>query len=127
MSQSRMTIEQYIQITDWLRENKDRIGTMESTQLEVASLVTGALGFTVPLSSIQKCAKIVGIKWAKSPPPLPPVPVDHEAIVILIGAIEGLYIETSKTVPDNLANLHSRYVKEVIPEPKEPELDKKQI
>ena len=54
-------------------------------------------------------------KWANSPPPPPIVPIDHEAIVILIGAISGLYIETGKTIPDNLANLNSRYVKEIEP------------
>jgi len=109
-----MTVEQYIQITDWLKLNKNRVEKMGSTQLEAAAMVGNELGFAVPLSSIQRCAKMANIIWSNSPPKPPPVPIDREAIIILIGALSGLYIEEGKTVPDNLANLQSRYVKEDI-------------
>lgn len=105
----RITLEQYVKIIEWLKENRDRILRDELTQLSVAQQATLSLQFAVPLTSIQKCAKIAKIKWAKSPPKPPPVPLDHEAIVILIGAIHGLYVETSGTVPENLENLKSTY------------------
>ena len=57
------------------------------------------------------CVKIAKVKWAKSPAPPPPVPIEQEAIVILIGAISGLYVETGRTVPAELANLQSTYVR----------------
>ncbi len=120
----RISIEQYDKLTTWLRANKEQIEAGQLTQLTTAARAGGELGFKVPLSSIQRCAKMAKIEWVNSPPKPPPVPLDHEAIVILIGALCGIYIETGKTVPDNLANLQSRYVKEDIPEPKEPELDK---
>lgn len=107
-----MSVEQYIAINDWMRSNVTRIEDTQCTQGEVASLATTALGYAVPLSSIQKCAKIIGIKWAKSPPKPPPVPIEREAIVILIAAVAGLYIETGKTVPDALANLKSAFARE---------------
>ena len=112
MKVQRMTVEQYIQVTDWLKMQKSVIEDQKSTQLEVAARASSVLGHKIPLSSIQRCAKMAKIEWANSPPKPPPVPIDHEAIVILIGAIAGLYIETGKTVPDNLANLQTRYVKE---------------
>lgn len=120
MKVKRMTVEQYIQINDWLKLNKDRIEKTEYSQLEAAAIAGKELGFDVPLSSIQRCAKMANIVWANSPPKLPPVPIDREAIIILIGALSGLYIEEGKTVPDNLANLQSRYVKENIVEPPTP-------
>ena len=112
MKIQRMTIEQYDKLTTWLRMNKDIIENQKSTQLEAAAKASSALGFKVPLSSIQRCAKMADIEWANAKPEPPPVPIGHEAIVILIGAISGLYIESGKTIPDNLANLNSRYVKE---------------
>jgi len=108
----RMTYEQYADVTDWCKDNKDRIERMKLTQLQAAQEATLALGFVVPLSSMQRCAKRIKIEWANSPPKPPEPPIEHEAIVILIGAIEGLYIETGKTVPDDLANLHSVYVRD---------------
>jgi len=108
----RMTYEQYVDVTDWCKDNKERIERLGWTQLQAAQEATIALGFAVPLSSMQRCAKKVKIKWANSPPKSPEVPIDHEAIVILIGAIAGLYVETGKTIPDNLANLQSSYVRE---------------
>ncbi len=120
MKVKRMTVEQYIQVADWLKLNKDRVEKMRYTQFEVAAIAGGELGFDVPLSSIQRCAKITNITWANSPPKPPPVPIDREAIIILIGAVAGLYIEEGKTVPDNLANLQSQYVKEGITEPATP-------
>ena len=126
MAQTRMSIEQYDEINCWLRNNKDRIERIECTQLEAAAMCGGELGFRVPLRTIQRCAKIAKIEWALSPSKLPPVPLDHEAIVILIGSLAGLYIEEGKTVPDALANLQSRYVKEKVDyfDVKPPEFDK---
>ena len=113
MPKQRMTVEQYVEVTDWLKNNKYRIESQtECTQLEAAALVAAELGYAVPLTTIQRCAKIAKIKWAKSPAPPPPVPIEHEAIVILIGALSGLYIETGRTIPDELANLQSTYVRD---------------
>lgn len=109
--QQRVTISQYVEITDWLRSNKERLGRLGSSQLDTADLASQELGYRIPRSTIKKCAAIAGVQWPRSPTKPPPVPLDHEAIIILIGAIEGLYIETGKTVPDDLANLHSTYVK----------------
>ncbi|GAJ04105.1 unnamed protein product, partial [marine sediment metagenome] len=100
MKLKRMTIERYIQITDWLKLNKDRIEKGGCTQLEAVAMAEKELGYEVPLSSIQRCAKMADIAWANSPPKPPPVPIDREAIIILIGALSGLYIEEGKTVPD---------------------------
>lgn len=108
----RLTVEQYIQITDWLKENKHRIHSSVSTQLEICEESGQALGFKVPITSIQRCGKIAGIKWPKSPPKPPPVPIEREAIIILIGAIAGLYVETGRTMPESLANLKTAYVQE---------------
>lgn len=110
--QIRITVEKYVEITDWLKENKNKIEVTENTQSEAAAIAEAALGYAVPLTTIQRCAKIAKVKWAKSPNPPLPVPLDHEAIVILIGAIAGLYIETGRTVPAELANLQSTYVRE---------------
>lgn len=110
----RITLEQYVQIIDWLKENKHRILRDELMQLPTAQEATVALGFAVPITSIQKCARIAKIKWAKSPAPPPPVPIDREAIIILIGAISGLYVETGRTIPANLENLKSAYVREPV-------------
>ena len=108
----RMTYEQYVDVTDWCKDNKDRIERMKLTQLQAAQEATLALGFAVPLSSMQRCAKRVKIEWANSPPKPPEPPIEHEAIVILMGAIAGLYIETDRTIPDNLANLQTAYARE---------------
>jgi len=108
----RLSIEEYVEITDWLKVNKHRIESTENTQLEAAAIAGSELGYIVPLTTIQRCAKIAKVKWAKSPAPPLPVPLEHEAIVILIGAIAGLYIETNRTVPAELANLQSNYVRD---------------
>ena len=112
VKQQRITMEQYVKITDGCRENKHRVEREELTQLEATQLVTDELGFGVPITTIQRCAKIAKIQWAKSPATPLPVPLDHEAIVILMGAIAGLYIETGRTIPDDLANLQSTYARE---------------
>ncbi len=109
--QNRVTIEQYVELVDYLKVRKSIIETAGDTQLEAAAVAEQVLGYPVPLTTIQRCAKIAGVKWAKSPAPSPPVPLDHEAIVILIGAIAGLYVETGRTIPENLANLQSMYVR----------------
>lgn len=110
--QNRITVEQYVEIVDYLKVNKCRIEAAENTQLEAAAIAEADLGYVVPLTTIQRCAKIAGVRWAKSPALPPPVPLDHEAIVILIGAIAGLYIETGRTIPENLANLQSTYARQ---------------
>lgn len=117
----RITLEQYVKIIEWLKENKHRILREELTQLPTAQEATLALGFAVPITSIQKCGKIAKIKWAKSPTPPPPVPLEREAIIILIGSIAGLYVETGKTVPTELANLQTVYVREQVEEVEEDE------
>lgn len=109
--QQRISVEKYVEITDWLRTNKQRIQVAENTQAEAAAIAESELGFGVPITTIQRCAKIAGVKWAKSPAPPPPVPLEREAIIILMGAIAGLYIETGRTIPENLANLQSTYVR----------------
>ena len=110
MKQKRMSAEQYIEIGDWLRQEKDHIRLAAYQQEQVRQLCSARLGYEIPFSSLVRCAKAVGVQWAGSPV-VPEVPIDHEAIVILIGAIAGLYVETGKTVPDNLANLQSMYVR----------------
>lgn len=113
MPKQRMTVEQYVEITDWLKNNKNRIERLnECTQLEAAAIAEAELGYAVPLTTIQRCAKIAKVKWAKSPAPPPPVPIERDAIIILIGAISGLYVETGRTLPAELANLQSTYVRE---------------
>ena len=112
----RMTLEQYYKIIGWLKENRHRIHQSNDTQLEVCGQAENALGFRVPITSIQKCGKIAKIKWPKSPPEPAPVPLEREAIIILIGAISGLYVETGKTVPAELANLQTTYVRETVEE-----------
>lgn len=108
----RMTIKQYLQIGRWLENNRNLIEEKGHSQVEVQILISSALGYEVPLSSIQKCAKAIEIQWAGSPLKPPPVPIDREAIIILIGALAGLYVETDRTIPDDLANLQSTYTKE---------------
>ena len=112
MAQTRMSVEQYDEINCWLRNNKNRIERIECTQLEAASMCGSELGFKIPLSTIQRCAKIAKVKWALSPSKPLPVPIGRDAIIILMGALSGLYIELGKTVPDRLANLQSAYVRE---------------
>lgn len=115
-----MTIEQYIQITDWCRENKHRIQKEEVTQLKAAEEAGAVLGYEIPITSMRRCAVMAKIKWAnKRPEPLP-VPIEREAIIILMGAISGLYIETGRTVPTDLANLQMTYVAEEVDEDVEP-------
>ena len=109
-----MSIEQYLKIGRCLEGWKERIETTGLAQKDVRTLVSGDVGFEVPLSSIIRVAKELDITWAGSPPKPPPVPIEREAIIILIGAISGLYIETGKTVPDDLANLQSAYAREEI-------------
>lgn len=109
--QQRMTVEQYVEITECLKVSKHRIEASEFTQLEAAAYIGSNLGYEIPLTTIQRCAKIAKVKWAKSPTPPLPVPLEREAIIILIGAIAGLYIETNRTVPAELANLQSTYVR----------------
>jgi hypothetical protein len=109
--QQRVSVEQYVTLTDWCRTNKRSLEANENTQAEAAALAEGDLGFAVPITSMQRCAKIAEIRWAKSPPPPPAPPIEREAIIILIGALEGLYIETGRTVPALLANLKSTYVR----------------
>lgn len=111
MSKSRIRPEQYVEICEWLKTNRDRVQRTEMTQLEAATAAESALGYRVPRSTIIRMAVLAGVTWAKSPLKPPPVPLDYEAIVILMGAIAGLYVETGKTVPDALANLQSRYIK----------------
>lgn len=112
--QQRITVEQYVEITDWCKNNKHRIESQtECTQAEAAAIASGELGYGVPITTIQRCAKIAKIKWAKSPAPPLPVPLEREAIIILIGAISGLYVETGRSVPAELANLQSMYVREL--------------
>lgn len=108
----RMTIEQYVAITEWCKHNKDRIEDLGWTQLRTAQEAAAVFQFAVPLSSLQRCAKLAKIQWANSPLSPPPVPIDREAIVILIGALCGIYIETDRTVPENLAALKRQYVSE---------------
>lgn len=114
MKQKRMSVEQYLQIGKWLENNKAMIETRGHSQREVQILMSSALGYDVPLSSLIRCAKALAIEWAGSPPKPPPVPIGREAIMILIGALEGLYVETGKTIPNSLGNLHSAYAKEKI-------------
>ena len=114
MSAKRMSIKQYLQIGKWLDEHKMNIQAKKWSQPETQTIISSTLGYEVPLSTVISCAKALDIVWARSPAKPPPVPIDHEAIVILIGAISGLYIETGKTVPDNLANLQSTYAREGI-------------
>lgn len=116
----RVTVEQYVQITDWFRMNKDKIRIQQYTQLEAALQAENDLGYSVPLTTIQRCAKIAKIRWAKSPPKPPPVPIEREAIIILIGALAGLYVETGRTIPTGLANLKSTYVREPTDEENQP-------
>lgn len=112
MVKRNMTIEQYIQITDWCRENKHRIQSEEVTQLRAAEEAGGVLGYEIPITSMRRCATMAKIRWAnKRPEPLP-TPIEREAIIILMGAIAGLYVETGKTVPTELANLQSSYVRQ---------------
>lgn len=111
MSKSRIKPEQYVEINQWLKDNRDRILRTECTQLEAAAMAEAELGYKVPHSTIIRMAKTASVTWAKSPPKPPPVPIDHEAIVVLIGALEGLYVETGRSVPDDLADLHSRYAR----------------
>lgn len=121
----KMSVEQYLEIGQWLILNKSRIQEKKFTQGDVQTLISDDVGYDVPLSSLIRCAKAMGVRWARSPVAMPPVPLDHEAIVILIGALEGLYVEMGKTIPDDLANLHSTYVSQhVYKEPKEPEIDR---
>ena len=108
--QQRLSVEQYVLITDWLKMNRDRIEGNSHTQLEVSGIAEKELGFFVPLTTVQRCAKIAKVKWANSPPPPPPLPIDREAIIILISALEGLYIETRGSAPQNLVELKSAYV-----------------
>lgn len=110
--QKRMSVEQYLQIGKWMENNKMKIATQWLAQEQVRVLISQELGYEVPFSSVIRCAKAVGIEWAGSPPKPLPVPLDREAIIILIGALSGIYIETGKTVPDDLANLQSAYAKE---------------
>lgn len=108
----RMTLEEYYQIINWLKEHRTRIHGSNDTQEEIRKEAEDELGFTVPITSIQKCGKIVKVQWPKSPTPPAPVPIDREAIIILIGALHGLYIETSGTAPEALQNLKSTYVQQ---------------
>lgn len=110
--QERITMEKYVEITDWLKMNKNKIEVTEHTQAEASLLAESELGYAVPLTTIQRCAKMAKIKWAKSPAPPSPVPLEREAIIILMGAIAGLYVETGKTVPAELANLQTTYVQD---------------
>jgi len=112
--QTRMSVEQYLQIGKWLENRKQDIEKTGLAQKDVQILISEELGYTVSFSSIVRCAKAIGIQWAGSPPKPPPVPIDREAIIILIGALAGLYIEEGKTVPDDLANLQSTYVRETL-------------
>lgn len=112
--QKRMSVEQYLQIGKWLENRKADIERTGMAQKDVQSIMSDELGFVVPFSSVIRCARAMDIKWAGSPPKPPEVPIGHEAIIILIGALAGLYIETGKTVPDDLANLQSTYTKKKI-------------
>lgn len=112
----RMTLEKYYKIIGWLKETKHRIQHSDNSQIEVCRQAENELGFVVPITSIQKCGKIAKIKWPHSPPTPPPVPLEREAIIILMGAISGLYVETGKTIPTELANLMSTYVREPVEE-----------
>jgi len=107
-----MSVEQYVQIGQWLVANRSLIENRGHSQTEVQILITSALEYEVPLSSLVRCAKAVKIKWAGSPTKPPPPPIGHEAMVIIIAALAGIYIETERTVPDDLANLQSTYAKE---------------
>lgn len=111
MAKQRMTVEQYVEVTDWLKNNKHRIETTEQTQSDACLHAESELGYSVPITTIQRCAKIAKVKWAKSPAPPAPVPLEREAIIILIGAIAGLYVETGRTLPTELANLQTTYVR----------------
>jgi len=108
----RMTLEEYYVIINWLKEKKLRIHTSNDTTEEIRIQAEEELGFNVPITSLQKCGKIAKVKWPKSPPTPPPVPLEREAIIILIGTIAGLYVETGRTVPTDLANLQMTYVSE---------------
>ena len=107
----KMTIESYIEITDWCRENKYKIHEQEWPKTKACKEASKALGYDVPLTTMIRCSKVAEIKWPKSRP-TPVVPIDREAILVLMGALAGLYVETGKTVPDNLANLQSAYIRE---------------
>lgn len=110
--QQRLSVEQYVEITDWFKFNKDRIEKAQNTQLEASALAEKELGYPVPLTTVQRCAKIAKIQWANSPPPPPPPPIDREAIITLIAALEGLYIETVGSAPKNLVDLKSSYIQD---------------
>ena len=110
--QTRMSIKQYLQIGQWLENNRVAIEEKGHSQIEIQILISSNLGYEVPLSSVIACAKAIEIQWARSPTPPSPVPMEREAFIILITALEGLYVELDKTIPDALANLHSSYVKE---------------
>jgi hypothetical protein len=111
-TQQRMSLEKYVELTDWLKINKRDIEVNHRTQGDVALLAEVELGYVVPITSIQRCAKIAKIKWAYAPPEPPKPPIEREAIIILIGALSGLYVETGRSVPAELANLQSTYVRE---------------
>lgn len=108
--QQRLKFEEIIKINDWLKACKHKIESTEMTQIDAQKLATEELGFEVPRSSLQHLARIVGVKWAKSPPPPAPVPLDREAIIILISSLYGLYVETVGSVPKMLEDLKSTYV-----------------
>ena len=116
----RMTLEEYYQIINWLKDKRHRIHSSNDTTERIRMEAEEELGFNVPITSIQKCGRIAKIKWPKSPTPPAPVPLEREAIIILMGAIAGLYVETGKTVPTELANLMSIYVRESLDENVEP-------
>lgn len=112
MAGTKISPERYVEIHDWLRDNCDRIRRTECTQLEAAAMAKQALGYRVPHSTLIRMAKKAGVTWANSPPKPSPVPLEREAIIILMGAIEGLYIETTGSAPANLTELKRRYVQD---------------
>ena len=107
-----MSIEQYIEIAEWILIWREKIHTLKLSQRDVQKMLFEQLKYEVPISTLVRWAKNAKIIWANAPSKPPPAPIEREAIIILMGAIEGLYIETGKTVPDALANLKSAYARE---------------
>lgn len=113
MSGTRVSVEVYVAITDFLKANKEKIETERLTQAEVVDLVSQAMSRKLGLSTVKRCCTIVGIKWTHISHIQQPPVLDREAIILMLVAIEELYIRIAGEPPQRFADMKTRYVQEV--------------
>ena len=109
----RVSVETYVSIIDFLRSNKEQIESERLTQKEVIDMVKQQLHYDVGLSTVKRCSTIAGIRWVHASHIQQPLPLDREAIILMMASIDELYQRLGSEPPKRFADMRTKYVQEV--------------